>query len=102
MDGPSWKSTVMVRFCRVRVAAVLMCHPRVIRSQKLMRRNGGNTLKYQDNHKRLGTLPRKPGECERFQSLALVDPGNGLEPPSRPLPAILVHLASPHTPAFPT
>src|SRR5215471_4539170 len=56
----------MVRFCRFRVAAVPMCHPQVIRSRKLMRHDGGNTLKYQDNRERLRTLPLNPMECGNF------------------------------------
>src|SRR6266849_9302560 len=58
----------MVRFCRVRVASLPMCHPQVIRSHKLMRYHGGNTLKYQDNCEGLRALPLKSMECEIFQS----------------------------------
>jgi hypothetical protein len=43
------KSTAMVRLCRVRGAALPMCHPQVIESRQLMRPNVGHTLKYQDN-----------------------------------------------------
>src|SRR5712691_3649288 len=54
---------VMVRFVRVCLDAFPMCHPQVIRSRKLMRHNGGNTLKYQDNCEGLKTLPLNPMEC---------------------------------------
>src|SRR5262245_18895509 len=53
----------MVRFSRVGLATVPMCHPSVIRSRQLMRHDGGNTLKSQDNHEWLRTLPRNPMEC---------------------------------------
>src|SRR4030095_5233535 len=56
----------MVRFSRVRLAAVLMCPPSVIRCCTLMRHNGGNTLKSQDHHEGLRALPLKAMECEIF------------------------------------
>src|SRR5205809_5462927 len=40
---------VMVRFSRVGLAAVPMCHPQVIRSRQLIRHDGGNALKSQDH-----------------------------------------------------
>src|SRR5882724_7946969 len=57
----------MVRFSRVSLAAVPMCHPSVIRSRPLMRHHGGNTLKSQDHHEGLRALPRNPMECVRFR-----------------------------------
>ena len=54
----------MVRFSRVGLAAVPMCHPQVIRSRKLMRHDGGNTLKSQDNREGLRALPLNPMECD--------------------------------------
>jgi hypothetical protein len=59
----SWKSTVMVRLCHIRVAAVPMCSPQIIRSRQLMRYDGDNTLQYQDNREGLRTLPRNAMEC---------------------------------------
>jgi hypothetical protein len=41
-----------------------MCHPQVIVSRQLMRHHEGNTLKYQDNHEGLRTLPLNPVECD--------------------------------------
>ena len=35
-----------------------MCCPQVIKSRKLMRDDGNNTVKYQDKHDGLRTLPR--------------------------------------------
>src|SRR5262245_1616158 len=55
----------MVRFARVRLAAVLMCPPSVIRCCTLMRHNGGNTLKSQDHHEGLRALPLKAMECDK-------------------------------------
>jgi hypothetical protein len=40
------------------------CHPSVLRSRQLMRHDGGNTLKSQDNHEGLRTLPLNPMECD--------------------------------------
>src|SRR6266508_6713206 len=54
----------MVRFSRVGLAAVPMCHPSVIRSWKLMRHDGGMALKSQDHCEGLRALPRKSMECE--------------------------------------
>src|SRR5207247_7994419 len=59
----SRKSTVMVRFSRVRLAAVPMCHPQVIKSRQWMRHDGGNTLQYQDHCEGLRALPLKAMEC---------------------------------------
>src|SRR6266446_5600560 len=53
----------MVRFSRVGLAAVPMCHPSVIRSRKLMRHNGSNTLKSQDNREGRRALPLNSMEC---------------------------------------
>src|SRR5215467_9001838 len=61
------KSTVMVRFSRVGFAAVPMCYPSVIRSQKLRRHSGGNALKSQDHCEGLRVLPRNAMECEYFE-----------------------------------
>src|SRR4029453_17062639 len=52
----------MVRFSRVRLAAVLMGPPSVIRCCTLRRHNGGNTLKSQDHHEGLRALPLKAME----------------------------------------
>jgi hypothetical protein len=41
---------------------VPMCHPQVIRSRQLMRHDGGNALKYQDNREEFRTLPLNPME----------------------------------------
>src|SRR4029453_8509877 len=60
----------MVRFSRVRLAAVLMCPPSVIRCCMLMRHNGGNTLKSQDHHEGLRALPLKAMECDFLHSLS--------------------------------
>jgi len=54
-----------VRFSRVGLAAVPMCHPSVIRSRQLMRHDVDNTLKSQDNHEWLRTLPLNPMECAK-------------------------------------
>jgi DNA invertase Pin-like site-specific DNA recombinase len=56
----------MVRFERVRLDTLLMCHPQVIGSRQLIRHNGGNTLRYQDNREGLQTLPLNPVECEKL------------------------------------
>src|SRR5437867_2580321 len=55
----------MVRFSRVCRAVVRMSHPQVIRFRQLMRDDGGNTLKSQDNRKGLRTLPLNVMECEK-------------------------------------
>src|SRR5215831_5908154 len=57
------KSMVMVRFSRVGLAAVPMCHPQVIRSRQLIRHDGGNASKSQDNREGLRALPLKAMEC---------------------------------------
>src|SRR5262249_8412843 len=54
---------VMVRFSRVGLAAVPMCHPQVIRSRQLIRHDGGNASKSQDNREGLRALPLKAMEC---------------------------------------
>src|SRR6516225_9822194 len=53
----------MVRFSRVRLAAVPMCHPQVIKSRQWMRHDGGNTLQYQGSYEGLKALPLKAMEC---------------------------------------
>src|SRR5215831_10371748 len=58
------KSTVMVRFSRVGLAAMPMCHPSVIRSRKLMKYDGGNAWQSQDHREGLRALPLKAMECE--------------------------------------
>jgi hypothetical protein len=58
----------MVRFARVGLAAVPMCHPSVIRSRQRMRRHGGDTVKYQDNRQGLRPLPLKSIECGKVES----------------------------------
>src|SRR6266436_9684307 len=58
----------MVRFVRVCLAAVLMCHPQVIRSRQRMRHDGGHTLPYQGNCEGLRALPLKSMECVLFCS----------------------------------
>src|SRR5262245_20704202 len=57
----------MVRFSRVRLAAVPMCHPQVIKSRQWMRHDGGNTLQYQDHYEGRRALPLKAMECEKNQ-----------------------------------
>src|SRR2546426_104824 len=59
----------MVRFSRIGLAAVPMCHPSVIRSCQLMRHNGGNALKSQDHCEGLRALPLKSMECGILQRL---------------------------------
>jgi hypothetical protein len=59
----------MVRLCRIRVAAVPMCYPQIIRSRQLMRYDGDNTLQYQDNREGLRTLPLNAMECGYFRSM---------------------------------
>src|SRR5712691_6692876 len=44
-------------FSLVALAAVPMCHPSVIRCRKLMRHDGGNTLRSQDYREELRALP---------------------------------------------
>src|SRR6266516_3567729 len=56
----------MVRFSRVCRDVVRMSHPQVIRFRQLMRNDGGNTLKSQDNRKGLRTLPLNAMECDHF------------------------------------
>src|SRR2546430_2181928 len=53
----------MVRFSRVCLAAVPMCHPQVIKSRQWTRHDGGNTLQYQDPYEGLRALPLKVMEC---------------------------------------
>jgi hypothetical protein len=43
-----------------------MCHPQVIVSRPLIRHDGGNILKYQDNRAGLQRLPLNPMECGFF------------------------------------
>src|SRR5215510_11523098 len=54
---------VMVRFVRVCLAALPMCHPQDIVSRQLTRHDKGNTLKYQNNREGLQALPRNAMEC---------------------------------------
>src|SRR6266849_4402155 len=56
----------MVRFSRVWRAVVRMGHPQVIRFRQLMRDDGGNTLKSQDNRKGLRMLPLNAIECGKY------------------------------------
>src|SRR5215813_6824386 len=63
------KSTVMVRFVRVGLAAVPMCHPQVIRSRQRIRHDGGNPWKSQDHREGLRPLPLKSMECGNFRGL---------------------------------
>ena len=49
----SRKSTVMMRFSRVGLAAVPVCHPSVMRCRKWMRHDGRNMLRSQDNREDL-------------------------------------------------
>jgi hypothetical protein len=58
----------MVRFSRVGLAAVPMCHPQVIRSRQRMRHDGGNAGKSQDHREGLRPLPLKSMECDFFCS----------------------------------
>src|SRR5437867_2082263 len=61
----------MVRFSRVCLAAVPMCHPQVIKSRQWMRYDGGNMLQYQDHYEGLRALPLKAMECDFFHRDAL-------------------------------
>src|SRR5215475_5141362 len=61
------KSTVMVRFARVGLAAVPICHPQVIRSRQRIRHDGGNAWKSQDHREGLRPLPLKAMECGKMQ-----------------------------------
>src|SRR5262245_14055401 len=54
---------VMIQCCRVGMAAVPMCHPRVSRSRQLMRHNGGHALKSQAHRERLKASPLNSVEC---------------------------------------
>ena len=56
----------MVRFSRVCLAAVLLCHPQGTRSRQLMGYDGGNTLRSQANREELRALPRNAMECDNF------------------------------------
>src|SRR5712691_6471652 len=58
----------MVRFSRIGLAAVPMCHPQVIRSLKLRRHDGGNALKSQDNCEELRALPLNWVECANLNT----------------------------------
>src|SRR5438132_1950532 len=66
----------MVRFSRVCRAVVRMSHPQVIRFRQLMRNDGGNTLKSQDNRKGLRTLPLNAMECGFFYFAPLLNVGS--------------------------
>src|SRR5437879_12765457 len=61
----------MVRFSRVCLAAVPMCHPQVIKSRQWMRHDGGNTLQYQDPYEGLRALPLKVMECEEIHEVPI-------------------------------
>src|SRR5262245_42181260 len=60
------KSTVIVRFSRVGLAAVPMCYPQVIRCRELMRHHEGNVSPSQANREGLRALPRNAMECGLF------------------------------------
>jgi hypothetical protein len=60
------KSIVMVRCCRVGLAAVPMCPPRVSRSRQRMRHTGGHALKSQAHCERLRASPLNARVCGRF------------------------------------
>jgi hypothetical protein len=60
---------VMVRFVRVCLDALPLCHTQVIESRTLVRQGEGHTLKSQDNHEGLRALPLKSMECEKFSCL---------------------------------
>src|SRR5215471_15954595 len=62
----------MVRFSRVRLAAVPMCHPQVIKSRQWRRHDGGNTLQYQGPYEGLKALPLKAMECDKLSDPRLV------------------------------
>src|SRR5215216_2577971 len=68
---------VMVRFCRVGLAAVPMCHPRVIRSRQLIRHHEGNTLKSQAHREKLRTSPLNTRECALLRNMLVQDIGAG-------------------------
>src|SRR5215475_6428103 len=74
----------MVRFSRVCLAAVLMCHPQVLEARKWMKDEEGNTLKSCDNHGGLGTLPRNSVECGARKGLAAQQPKLRQGRPSTP------------------
>src|SRR5262249_50233998 len=60
----SWKSTVRVRFWRVALAALPMCHLHLIRPRKRMCYDEDNALKDQDNRQGCTAAPRNAMECE--------------------------------------
>src|SRR5262245_25519017 len=66
------KSTVIVRFSRVGLAAVPMCDPQVIRCRELMRHHEGNVWPSQADREGLRTLPRNAMECAFFYCEAFV------------------------------
>src|SRR5256712_14015387 len=75
----------MVRFSRVCLAAVPMCHPQVIKSRQWMRHDGGNTLQYQDPYEGLRALPLKVMECGSLHAAGAIametvgrQPGRGI------------------------
>src|SRR6266446_4475358 len=61
----------MVRFSRVGLAAMLMCHSQVIRCRQRTRHAGGNTLKYQDCREGFRTVPLNRVECGIFREFLL-------------------------------
>src|SRR5262247_1963464 len=61
------KSTVIVRFSRVGLAAVPMCDPQVIRCRELMRHHEGHVAPAHANRDGLRALPRNAMECEIYR-----------------------------------
>src|SRR6266702_1759477 len=68
----SWKSTVRVRFWRVDLAALPMCHLHLIRPRKRMRYDEDNALKDQDNRQGFTAAPLNAMECGRCNPLVKV------------------------------
>src|SRR2546426_5075470 len=69
----SWKSTVRVRFWRVDLAALPMCHLHLIRPRKRMRYDEDNALKDQGNRQGFTAAPLNAMECGRCNPLLKVN-----------------------------
>jgi len=54
---------VMVRFSRIALAALPMCHPYLIRPRKRIRHDAGNAWKDQGSWGGLPALPQNSMEC---------------------------------------
>src|SRR6266446_7791033 len=84
----------MVRFARVALVAVPMCHPHVIRSRKLMRHDEGNALKSQDNYEGLRALPLNPGESGKILKKAYPTQLGHTFTPLQHIPAVSLDVIS--------